>query len=142
MCRALAIWVRCYVYPAYQSVADPNIRQKFETAWGVNLDDKPGLTITEIMDGPIRENQGNVYHRGKSPLSEPDANHTIEALRKLDFLVVQDIFMTETAKEADVVLPAVSFAEKDGTFTKYRTSCPEKCAKPSNPSGRASWTGG
>jgi len=106
------------VYPAYQSVADPNMKKKFEEAWGVPLSDKVGLTVTEMMgaahDGRIKA----MYIVGENPpLSEPDANHTVEALKKLDFLVVQDIFMTETTQEADVVLPATTFAEKEGTFT-------------------------
>jgi formate dehydrogenase alpha subunit len=106
------------VYPAYQSVTDQSNKLKFEQAWGVTLSDKVGLTVTEMMgaahDGKIKA----MYIMGENPpLSEPDVNHALEALRKLDFLVVQDIFMTETAREADVILPAVTFAEKDGTFT-------------------------
>ncbi|MCE7743029.1 MAG: formate dehydrogenase subunit alpha [Candidatus Heimdallarchaeota archaeon] len=107
------------VYPGYQKVTDPEIKAKFEKAWNVsNLDDKNGLTVVEIMnaayDGDIR----GIYIMGENPaLSDPNVNHVREALDKLEFLVVQDIFLTETAKYADVVLPGVSFAEKDGTFT-------------------------
>ena len=105
------------VYTGYQSVADPNIQKKFENAWGVSLNPKPGLTLSEIftaiLDGHIKA----MYLIGENPvLSDPDSKHIQEALEKLDFLVVQDIFLTETACLADVVLPAASFAEKDGTF--------------------------
>ena len=106
------------VYTGYQSVADPNNKQKFETAWGAKLNDKPGLTVTEMMNAAHEGKIKAMYIIGENPpLSEADTNHTLEALRKLDFLVVQDIFQTETTREADVILPAVSFAEKDGTFT-------------------------
>jgi formate dehydrogenase alpha subunit len=106
------------VYTGYQGVADPNNKQKFETAWGAKLNDKPGLTVTEMMNAAHEGKIKAMYIVGENPtLSEADTNHTLEALRKLDFLVVQDIFQTETTREADVILPAVSFAEKDGTFT-------------------------
>jgi len=106
------------VYPGYQSVADPAIRNKFETAWNSTLNPNPGMTLTEIIpaahDGRIKA----MYLVGENPvLSDPDARHVEEALKKLDFLIVQDIFLTETAQLADVVLPGVTFAEKDGTFT-------------------------
>lgn len=102
----------------YQKVANPDSLAKFEKAWGVKLSDKVGLTVTEIMnaceDGDIRF----LYIMGENPMiSDPDINHVKKALDKLDFLVVQDIFLTETAELADIVLPAASFAEKDGTFT-------------------------
>jgi len=106
------------VYPGYQSVADDAIRDKFERAWDATLSNKPGLTVTEMFDGAYNGSIKAMYIMGENPpLSEPDANHAIEALKKLDFLVVQDIFMSETAELADVVLPAASFAERDGTFT-------------------------
>jgi len=106
------------VYPGYQSVANPEIKQKFEEAWGVTLSDKPGLTITEMFDAAHNGKVKAMYVVGENPpLSEPDAAHAVAALEKLDFLVAQDIFMSETAELADVVLPATSFAEKDGTFT-------------------------
>ncbi len=107
------------VYPGYQKVTEPENKAKFEKTWNVtNLDDKNGLTIVEIMnaayDGGIR----GIYIMGENPvLSDPNVNHVRDALDKLEFLVVQDIFLTETAKYADVVIPGVSFAEKDGTFT-------------------------
>ncbi len=106
------------VYPGYQAVSDAAIKEKFETAWGVSLSDKPGLTITEMLDAAHEGKIKAMYIVGENPpLSEPDANHAVAALKKLDFLVVQDIFLSETAQEADVVLPAASFAEKEGTFT-------------------------
>jgi formate dehydrogenase alpha subunit len=106
------------VYPGYQSVAEPAIKEKFENAWGASLSDKPGLTVTEMLDAVHDGRIKALYIVGENPpLSEPDASHALEALKKVDFLVVQDIFLSETAQEADVVLPAASFAERDGTFT-------------------------
>jgi len=106
------------VYSGYQAVADANIRKKFEQAWGCSLSPTPGLTVTEIFDAAYRGKLKALYIIGENPLlSEPDISHAREALEKLEFLVVQDIFLSETAKLADVVLAGVSFAEKDGTFT-------------------------
>jgi predicted molibdopterin-dependent oxidoreductase YjgC len=106
------------VYPGYQSVADAKVEGKFETAWGIALSSEPGLTLTEIFDAAGKGKIKAIYLLGENPvLSEPDAKHVEEALGNLDFLVVQDIFLTETARLADVVLPGVTFAEKDGTFT-------------------------
>ena len=106
------------VYPGYQSVADRNIKEKFERAWDAKLSDKLGLTLTEILDEAYKGNIKAVYLVGENPvLSDPDASHVEEALKKLKFFIVQDIFLSETAQLADVVLPAVTFAEKDGTFT-------------------------
>ena len=106
------------VYPGYQRVDNPDIQKKFETAWGCTLGAKPGLTLTEIIDAAYNGQVKAVYLMGENPVvSDPDVRHVQEALSKLEFLVVQDIFLTETAELADVVLPATSFAEKDGTFT-------------------------
>lgn len=106
------------VYTGYQSITDPKIKSKFETAWGVKLSDKPGLTHTRIFDACHKGSIKALYLVGENPvLSEADAAHATESLKKTEFLVVQDIFMTETAELADVILPAVTFAEKDGTFT-------------------------
>jgi formate dehydrogenase alpha subunit len=106
------------VYPGYQQVANPEVKAKFEAAWGCRLDDKPGLTHMEILDAVDDGRVKTVYMVGENPiLSEANANHVQKSLEKLDFLVCQDIFLTETAQLADVVLPAASFAEKDGTFT-------------------------
>jgi len=106
------------VYTGYQKVGDPDAQKKFEEAWGVSLPDKPGLTIVEIMHGAHDGTVKGLYIMGENPMvSDPDLNHVEEAIKNLEFLVVQDIFLTETARMADVVLPAVTFAEKDGTFT-------------------------
>lgn len=106
------------VYPGYQAVDKPENREKFEAAWGVKLSEKPGLTVTEIISAAEAGQIRGMYIFGENPMvSDPDLTHVEKALRKLDFLVVQDIFLTETAALADVVLPGVSFAEKDGTFT-------------------------
>jgi formate dehydrogenase alpha subunit len=106
------------VYTGYQNVADPNVKQKFEAAWGAKLSDKVGLAVTEMINAAHAGKIKALYIVGENPpMSEADTTHTLEALRKLDFLVVQDIFQTETTQEADVILPAVSFAEKEGTFT-------------------------
>ncbi len=107
------------VFTGYQKVTDEAIRKKMEKAWGVsNLPEKAGLTVTQMVpmahDGDIKA----FYIIGENPLvSDPDLNHVEKSFRNLDFLVVQDIFMTETAQLADVVLPSACFAEKDGTFT-------------------------
>ena len=109
------------VYPDYQSVADPEIRSKFAKAWNVSedsLDPKPGLTVVEIMHAIDRGEIRGMYVQGENPaMSDPDANHARHSLASLDLLVVQDIFLTETAYLADVILPASAFPEKDGTFT-------------------------
>jgi len=106
------------VYSGYQKVNDPKIREKFEKAWGVKLPLKEGLTVVEMMDMAKKGKIKGLYIMGENPmLSDPNLNHVKEGLENLEFLVVQDIFLTETAKMADVVLPGVSFAEKNGTFT-------------------------
>jgi formate dehydrogenase alpha subunit len=106
------------VYTGYQRVDNPDIQKKFEIAWRCDLSSAPGLTLAEMLDAAYNGKIKAVYLIGENPaLSDADAKHTEKALRNLDFLVVQDIFLTETAKLADVVLPAASFAEKDGTFT-------------------------
>jgi formate dehydrogenase alpha subunit len=106
------------VFPGYQAVADPQLRGKFQAAWGVPLSDRPGLSLVEMMNAVGEGKIRGMHFMGENPmLSDPDANHIREALEQLDFLVVQDIFLTETAELADVVLPAGSFAEKDGTVT-------------------------
>lgn len=104
------------VFPGYQKANDSEIIVKFEKAWGKKLASNIGLTSTEMLleNSPIKF----LYIMGENPMvSDPDINHVQKALQALDFLVVQDIFLTETAQLADVILPAVSFAEKDGTFT-------------------------
>ena len=121
------------VYPGYQAVADPAIRGKFETAWGCSLPASPGLTLIEMLEAAYRKEIKALYLVGENPaLSDPDIRHTWEALAKLEFLVVQDIFLSETAKFAHVVLPAASFAERDGTFTntERRVQRVRKAIKP------------
>lgn len=109
------------MYPDYQRVDNPQARERFAKAWGVAadvLDTKPGLTVVEVIRAIDAGTVRGMYIMGENPaMSDPDADHAREALAKLDMLVVQDIFLTETAYLADVVLPASSFAEKDGTFT-------------------------
>jgi len=106
------------VYPAYQQVADEALRAKFQQAWGVSLSDKPGLTLVEMMHAAAEGKIKGMYIMGENPLlSDPDLSHVEAGLKNLDFLVVQDIFLTETAKHAHVVLPSACFAEKEGTFT-------------------------
>ncbi len=106
------------VYPAYQQVASEDARKKFESAWGAVLSPKPGLTLMEMMaaagDGRIKA----LYIMGENPLlSDPDLHHVKKELQNLDLMIAQDLFLTETAQLADVVLPVASFAEKDGTFS-------------------------
>ncbi|MEO1223131.1 MAG: molybdopterin-dependent oxidoreductase, partial [Pseudomonadota bacterium] len=106
------------VFPDYQGVEDTEIRTLFEEFWDTKLPQKAGLTVVEITnaayDGAIR----GMYIMGENPaMSDPDLNHARTALSRLDHLVVQDLFLTETAAYADVVLPASAFPEKDGTFT-------------------------
>ncbi|MGB2854004.1 MAG: formate dehydrogenase subunit alpha, partial [Dehalococcoidia bacterium] len=106
------------VYPGYQAVTDPAIREKFETAWGYTLSAERGTVLTDMFHAIDQGQVKAAYIIGENPvLSDPDARHVEESLSKLEFLVVQDIFLTETAQFADVVLPATSFAEKEGTFT-------------------------
>ena len=107
------------VFTGYQPVSAEENRAKFASAWGVkDLPATPGLTSVELFEAADKGDLKGMYIMGENPvLSDPDALHVTHVLGNLDFLVVQDIFMTETAMLADVVLPAASFAEKDGTFT-------------------------
>jgi formate dehydrogenase major subunit len=109
------------MYPDYQKVAEPEVRAKFEKHWGLQpgtLDPQPGLTVIEVMHAILEGKVKGMYIMGENPaMSDPDAQHAREALAALDHLVVQDIFLTETATLADVVLPASAFPEKTGTFT-------------------------
>lgn len=129
------------VYPGYQRVDNPEAQEKFEGAWGRELDSTPGRTLTEMMQEAGKGNMKALYIVGENPmLSEPDLSHTEEALANLDFLVVQDIFPTETALLADVILPAASFAEKNGTFTSTERRV-QRVRKVIEPPGeaRADW---
>ncbi|MBN2240860.1 MAG: formate dehydrogenase subunit alpha [Dehalococcoidales bacterium] len=130
------------VYTGYQQVADPNIRAKFEKAWGATLSPTPGLTLVEIMnaigEGTIR----SLYVMGEDPIiSDPNSTHVTEELKNLDFLIVQDLFLSKTAQYADVVLPGASFAEKDGTVTntERRVQRVRKAIEPVGNS-RPDWT--
>ena len=106
------------VLPGYQELSNPLNREKFEKTWDCKLNKENGLTITEMFKSVKEGRIKSMYIVGENPvLSEPDATKVEEALKQLDFLVVQDIFKTETAKFADVILPATTFAEKNGTFT-------------------------
>ena len=106
------------VYPGYQAVTDGQIAEKFAKAWKAKVSTQIGLTLTEMLKGAPSKEVKAMFILGENPmLSDADIRHVETSLKSLDFLVVQDIFMSETAQLADVVLPGVSFAEKDGTFT-------------------------
>ncbi|MEO0198199.1 MAG: formate dehydrogenase subunit alpha [candidate division WOR-3 bacterium] len=106
------------VYSGYQKVIEEDKRAKFESAWGVKLPDKPGLTVVEMMNAACEGKIKAFYFMGENPMmSDPNIPHVKEALERAEFIVCQDIFMTETTELADVVLPVASFAEKEGTFT-------------------------
>jgi formate dehydrogenase alpha subunit len=106
------------VYTAYQALTDRDIRRKFEREWHVPLSGEPGITVTEMVDGILTGRVKGWYVMGENPLmSEPNLNHVQHAIQELAFFVAQDIFFNETNVYADVILPAASFAGKDGTFT-------------------------
>lgn len=105
-------------FPDYKPVTDAETRAKYESLWGAELDPNKGLTVVEITDAAYNGDIKAMYIMGENPaMSDPDQTHARAALANLDILVVQDIFMTETAAFADVILPASAFPEKDGTFT-------------------------
>ncbi len=109
------------VFPDYQRVGDPEARARFEAAWGLppgDMDDQPGLTVVEIFNAVLAGDIRALIIQGENPaMSDPDSAHVREALARLDHLVVQDIFLTETAAFADVILPATAWPEKTGTVT-------------------------
>lgn len=106
------------VYPGYQKVDVPAVQEKFEKAWGVPLSGKIGMPATVMTGAMLEGSLKGMYIFGENPaMSDPNTTHSVKAFESLEFLVVQDIFMTETAQLADVVLPGASFAEKEGTFT-------------------------
>ena len=106
------------MYPDYQRVATPEANRRFEKAWGAKLDTKPGLTVVEVMNAAYEGKIRGMYIMGENPaMSDPDLEHARAAMAKMEHLVVQDIFLTETAYLADVVLPATAWPEKDGTVT-------------------------
>ncbi len=105
-------------FPGYQDVTNDEVRRKFEQAWGVPLDGEIGLHATEVFPAAIEKKVRGLYIYGEDPIvTDPDTSHIIKALESLDFFVVQELFMTETARYADVVLPGCSYAEKEGTFS-------------------------
>lgn len=107
-----------YDFPGYQKVADPKVMEKFEKAWNVKLNKKAGMTSTQVLPAAKEGKIKGLYIFGEDPIvTDPDTTHVRKALESLEFLVVQELFMTETAAYADVVLPGISYAEKDGTFT-------------------------
>ena len=106
------------VFPDYQRVDNPDARARFEALWGKQLDDRPGLTVVEIIDAAYDGRIKGMYVEGENPaMSDPNARHAREGLARLEHLIVQDIFLTETARLADVILPASAYPEKTGTFT-------------------------
>jgi formate dehydrogenase major subunit len=106
------------MYPDYQRVSESDANARFEKLWGTKLDKKPGLTVVEIMNAAYEGKIRGMYIMGENPaMSDPDLAHARGAMAKLEHLVVQDIFLTETAYLADVVLPATAWPEKDGTVT-------------------------
>jgi formate dehydrogenase alpha subunit len=126
------------VYSGYQKVIDPDVRQRMAEAWKVEtLSDQPGMKATQMIpaahDGTLKA----LYIIGENPLvSDPDVNHAEKSLNNLDFLIVQDIFLTETAQLADVVLPSACYAEKDGTFTNSERRV-QRVRKAVDPPGQA-----
>jgi len=123
--------------PGYQNPMDQAARERFAKVWGKELPTGSGLTVTEMMDAALGGTIRAMFIMGENPMvSDPDIAHVREALEKLDFLVVQDIFLTETAQLAHVVLPAASWAEKDGTFTNT-TRTVQRVRKAVNPPGEA-----
>jgi formate dehydrogenase major subunit len=121
------------VFPGYRKVADPEARADVEKAWGATLSSKPGLTVVEMMNAAHEGKIKAMYIMGENPLvTDPNLHHVEEALKNLDFLVMQDIFFTETTTLADVVLPGAAFAEKDGTFsnTERRVQLIRKAVEP------------
>jgi formate dehydrogenase alpha subunit len=128
------------VYSGYQAVTNPEVQQKFEQAWGRQLPNKVGLKIPEMFEAAHEGKVKAMYILGENPvLTDPNSNHIRAALEKLDFLVVQELFLTETAEYADVILPAASFAECDGTFTntERRVQRVRRAIKPIP--GQANW---
>lgn len=105
-------------FPGYQKVTNPEVVAKFERAWGVKLSNKPGMHATDVFGAAIRKEIRGLFIFGEDPVvTDADQNHIKKALESLDFLVLSDLFMTETAQYADVVLPGTSYAEKEGTFS-------------------------
>ena len=101
-------------FPGYQKVANPEVIAKFEKAWNTKLNTNPGLHATEVFPAAIKGDIKGLYIYGEDPVvTDPDTHHIIKALESLEFFVIQELFMTETAEYADVILPGVSYAEKE-----------------------------
>jgi predicted molibdopterin-dependent oxidoreductase YjgC len=129
------------VYTAYQPLIAPDVRLKFEQEWHTLLPDQPGLTVTEMVSGILSDHVKGWYVMGENPLmSEPNLRHAQHAIQHLEFFVAQDIFFNETNVYADVILPAASFAEKNGTFTNSDRRV-QRVRKAFDPPGlaRADW---
>ena len=125
------------VFSGYQPVDNAIIREKFENAYNVSLSVSKGLTVTEMMQAACKGEIKALYIMGENPLlSDPNTNHIKEAFKNLEFVAVQDIFLTETAEIADVVFPSAVFAEKDGTFTNTERRV-QRVRKALNPPGEA-----
>lgn len=126
-----------YDFPGYQKVNNPEVIAKFEKAWHVPLNRNTGLTSTKVLPAATAGNVKGLYIFGEDPIvTDPDTGHVRQALESLDFLVVQELFMTETAAYADVVLPGISYAEKDGTFTNTERRV-QRVRKAVEPRGQA-----
>ncbi|EOE6396420.1 formate dehydrogenase subunit alpha [Enterococcus faecalis] len=126
-----------YDFPGYQKVDNPEVIDKFEKAWHVPLNRNTGLTSTKVLPAATAGNVKGLYIFGEDPIvTDPDTGHVRQALESLDFLVVQELFMTETAAYADVVLPGISYAEKDGTFTNTERRV-QRVRKAVEPRGQA-----
>ncbi|EGO7830942.1 formate dehydrogenase subunit alpha [Enterococcus faecalis] len=126
-----------YDFPGYQKVNNPEVIDKFEKAWHVPLNRNTGLTSTKVLPAATAGNIKGLYIFGEDPIvTDPDTGHVRQALESLDFLVVQELFMTETAAYADVVLPGISYAEKDGTFTNTERRV-QRVRKAVEPRGQA-----
>jgi len=125
------------VFPGYLSVTDQQARASFENAWQTTLSGKNGRTISEMLAGAVDGSIKSMIIMGENPMiSDPDISNVRKALEALDLLVVQDIFLTETAELADVILPAASFAEKEGVFTNTERRA-QKLNKALSPPGKA-----
>lgn len=125
------------VLPGYQKIHKAAVRKKFARAWGCEIPEKEGLKIPSVLEGIEKDTVKAVYIFGENPLrSDPDINHVTHCLKKVELLIVQDIFLTETAQIADVVLPGVTFAEKDGTFTSTERRV-QRVRKAIEPRGQA-----
>lgn len=126
-----------YDFPGYQKVNNPEVIDKFEKAWHVPLNRNTGLTSTKVLPAATAGNVKGLYIFGEDPIvTDPDTGDVRQALESLDFLVVQELFMTETAAYADVVLPGISYAEKDGTFTNTERRV-QRVRKAVEPRGQA-----